>query len=150
MAQPRHGTLLVITGAVVPFFRSTRLHQLVAVFLATLIALPFTAPFSSCPLPALIAAARAGAVAHTTAATSPAPGAATLTTSVRDLQSPAGSVLTEEKNEKEDEGWKHLKTDTGVILSGQEIGLTVETGFAVQVLVYRPASAGTAPLALRL
>jgi hypothetical protein len=132
------------------FARSTRLDRVVAVFLATLIALPFTAPFSSCPLPTWIAAARASAVAHGTADCSAAATAATLTASVRDRQSPEGSVLTEEKNEKEDEGWKHLKTDAGVILSGQEIGLTVPTGFAMRLLVYTPVPAAAAPLALRL
>lgn len=126
--------------------RIVRINQAVALFVATLIALPFTAPFSSCPLTALLAMGNARAAIA---------GGGSLTTvsaSVRNPRSsPAGSVLTEEKNEKEDEGWKQLKTDGSLTLS---LGLPRPLSLSRLVEYspgYSPAdSASTAPLALRL
>ena len=75
------------------------INQAVAFLLATLIALPFTAPFSSCPLSTLLA------VGHARVAVAGGGNLNTVSASVSNPRSsPAGSVLTEEKNEKEDEG----------------------------------------------
>jgi len=122
------------------------INQAVAFLLATLIALPFTAPFSSCPLAALLA------VGHAHAAVAGRGSPATASASVTDPRSlPAGSVLTEEKNEKEDEGWKHLKADGSMTLSPD-----LSAPLALSRLVeyspgYSPVdSTSTAPLALRL
>ena len=125
-----------------------RINQAVAFFLATLIALPFTAPFSSCPLTTLLAVGHA----HPAVPVAGGGSLSTVSASVRNSRSsPAGSVLTEEKNEKEDEGWKHSKADGSVTLSPD-----LTASLALSRLVecspgYSPVdSASTAPLALRL
>ena len=126
--------------------RLVRINQAVAFFLATLIALPFTAPFSSCPLTALLA------FDHATAAVAGQGSLSAGSVSVRNPRSlPANSVLIEEKNEKEDEGWKHLKADGRMTLA-PDLTCSLPPSRLVEYSPgYSPVdSTSTAPLALRL
>lgn len=128
--------------------RLVRINHAVAFFLATLIALPFTAPFSSCPLTTLLA------VGHARVANAVAGGGglSTMSASVSNPRSsPAGSVLTEEKNEKEDEGWKQVKADGSVTLSPGPTGSLSLSRLVEYSPGYSPVDSGsTAPLALRV